>query len=433
MVGPLGRLRDLGRWPVSRRVRAFVLAAATLVGAPGDARADKAPPPPPSAEPPAAAGVAAPSSAPAPALAPTVPAGDVTVDLYTIGRGPQLFERYGHSLLCVRAASGAADDGAAACVDYGVAEGHDAVDLAWSTLRGRPVFVPVVVGERVALDFFRSEGRSVERQALPLAPTEARALADRLDRDVRERRGYAYHPPTANCATHPRDVIDEATGGKLRAGFDGLGQTTFRQHLEEGLSGRPLALAASTFVCDASSDRPPTPWEAMFLPFALRDGVAARLGVPPTTVAETLNYELPTSPSVGRALYLVLAVALLAVARRAGGARGRLAKAAVGLPLGALALFVDALGLLSVWPETSHTWALVLFWPTDLALPWLEGRALRGYATLRAAVAAFVLAAEVLGVTQQAILPLAILVLLPMLGLRKGAPREPVSSAVLAT
>ncbi|RYZ64558.1 MAG: hypothetical protein EOP08_08740 [Proteobacteria bacterium] len=89
----------------------------------------------------------------------------------------------------------------------------------------------------------------------------------------------------------------------------------------------------------------------------------------------------------------------------------------VALALGVPALLLDLLALVSVWPEFSHNWVLLLLWPTDLALPWLRERALLGYVKARIAVAAVLAAAELVGLVHQPILPVALFAALPMLGM----------------
>jgi hypothetical protein len=152
------------------------------------------------------------------ALAREARADDLAVDLYTIGPGNYLYARYGHSLLCSRPATVSASVEKGRCFDYGVADREDAFHVFWSAVRNQPSFVPIVVDEAVVLKFFRDQGRTIERQRLPLSPTDAARLVARMDDDVREKRAYAYHAYRANCSTQIRDRIDDASGEKLRPG-----------------------------------------------------------------------------------------------------------------------------------------------------------------------------------------------------------------------
>ncbi len=362
------------------------------------------------------------------------------VVLYTIGQGTPLFERYGHTLLCVQDTdSTAAESGT--CTDFGVSNATGVADLAWGTLRGRPMFVATAVPERIALDTFRGEGRSIDRQMLPLEPAAADELAHTLQQRVETGWSYAYHPRLSNCASHPRDLIEAASNGSLRREAEAHPRepnpdlARYRDQFEAGLSGHLGELVIAELVAGTPAEAKPNAWETMYQPDQLRDGVATYLGAPVESVAARVDHPLPTSPSIGRGVLFVLAVVLYAIGVRMHRLHG--ARFGIGLALGLPALVLDALAAVSVWPELSHNWVLALLWPTDLALPWLRGRALLAYAKIRIAVAALIAVGELAGVVAQPILPVAALAALPMIGILiahgKHAPAAARPAAALAS
>src|SRR5436190_7538324 len=81
------------------------------------------------------------------------------VDLYTIGYAPNFYSRFGHSIFCVRDKGTDAALEKGVCYDYGVADREDFVHVFWSSVRGDATFVAIAVEEKVALDFFRAQGR----------------------------------------------------------------------------------------------------------------------------------------------------------------------------------------------------------------------------------------------------------------------------------
>lgn len=345
-------------------------------------------------------------------------ASEVAVDLYTIGQGSYLYASYGHSVLCVRDVEDSPAARTGRCYDYGIADRQDALSILWESVRARAIFTPVEVTEEVMIRSFAEQGRAIERQRLPLSAEEARALSDRLAREVATRYAYAYHPYYANCATQLRDRIDEATAGRLRPGRAVVEKAPFRERMEEGLSGRLFELTGLALLMGTPNERVPSPWEAMYLPGALRDGVAERFGAPAERIEERQAVILPTSPAIGRIAVFSFALLLFAVVRL-GARRGRL-RLAIGAAFGVLGLLGVALEVVAavvVWPEFSRNWALALLWPTDLAMPWLDRRWLSRYAQARVAVAVLVAAGEIVGVVGQPVLHLAALVALPMLGL----------------
>lgn len=350
--------------------------------------------------------------------------------LYTIGPGSYLFSRYGHSLICVDAR----------CYDYGVPDRDEAVHMTWASIRGQAIFVPVAIDESFALEVFRSQGRSIDKQRLPIGDAEVKKLKDLLERDVREKRAYAYHPYFANCTTAVRDRLDEALGGRLRQNRQNPVAARFRDLSEEGLSGRLGELTLLAFLLGDPAERKPTGWEVMFLPDALRDGVTEQLRVVPERLEETKAVILPTSRAIGRAALVILAVILVAVvgwgAKRLEKGDARRARIALGIAsavLGGMALVAELVALLVVWPEFRHNWALVALLPTDLAMPWLSRRHLAIYARARAALAGGLFVLELAGVVAAPIIPVCVLVALPMLSIGSLAKAMAVASGQRAT
>lgn len=361
------------------------------------------------------------------------------VVLYTIGQGTPLFERYGHTLLCAQDDAAPAESGT--CTDFGVSNATGVADLAWGTLRGHAMFVATAVPEKVALDTFRGEGRSIDRQVLPLAPAEAENLASTLQQRVETGWSYAYHPRLSNCASHPRDLVGLASNGKLRLEAEAHPREVhpdlarYRDQFEAGLSGHLGELVIAELVAGTPAEPVPNAWDTMYQPDQLRDGVAAYLGAPVESVAVRVDHPLPTSPSIGRGAILLLAVGLYALGARMH--RLQFARFVIGLALGLPALALEVLAAVSVWPEFSHNWVLALLWPTDLALPWLREGALLTYARVRIGVAALVVVGELVGLVAQPILPVAALAALPMIGIliahKKRLPAATQPAAALAS
>jgi hypothetical protein len=351
------------------------------------------------------------------------------IELYTIGTGSDLFSAWGHSLLCV-----AQPSGQTLCYDFGVPVVASAGEMVWGSLRGRALFGPVAVDLERVLAAFRAEERDVWRQALPLAPAEARALAGSLERAVAAGERYAYHPYHANCTTELRDRIDAATRGALGRGADRPDGGPLRAISEAGLTGRVVPLAVVALLVGAPADRATSGWDRMLVPAGLRDAVRERFGAEPERLHARGGIVLPTSPAVGRgalALLGVLVAALVALGRRRGARSGARARALVGLALGLVGLLVHASALVGVYPELGRNWALLLFLPTDVALgalrrPWLDR-----YVVARLAVAVALVAASAAGLVRQPIALVGCLAALPLAAVwrdlvaRRAAPAAP--------
>lgn len=345
-----------------------------------------------------------------------------TIDLYTVGAGDYFYARFGHTILCVRPGGSDIAKLEASCYDYGVPSRQEFLSIGWGAVRNHVDFVPVVVPEQTVVGFFKDQGRSVERQHIPLMPDEAAALAKRLQDAVDHKVGYAYHPYWRNCTTALRDHLDAATKGRLHPGPFTPAPGKFREIFEEGLSGRLVELTLMALVLGSpENNRTPTGWESMFLPMNLRDGVRDRLGAPIEKLAERQAVILPTSRAIGRVVLFFLAFALF-VSIRISLRRKRLQAGLwiTGLTLGSLGLFIAVVSALVAWPEIKNNWALLLLVPTDFALPFLMKKSkklLVTYARVRIGIALLLAVLEFASVIAQPVLPLVALVLFPFVGL----------------
>lgn len=344
------------------------------------------------------------------------------VDLLTVGEGNELFARYGHSVLCVREG----ETKTPRCFDYGVPTGKSETAVAWNAVRGIASFVPVDIEEPQVLAYFKDQGRSIDRQRLPLSDEEATKLVALLDRDVQEKKAYAYHPYYANCTTMIRDRIDEATNGKLKPGRSVPVAVRFRELAEEGHTGHAGELLLMAITLGAPNERVPNAWEAMFLPRILEEAVTERFGVAPEHVAERLWTNLPASRAAGRVFLFVIAFALVFAVRLAGWkGRARAGRAVVGVVLGALGTVTWTAAAFVTWPEVQKNWALAVLLPFDFAIGFLAPRQLAFYAKVRVVTAVVFAALELSGVIAQPMLPVAALVFMPLVALLRERHRAP--------
>ena len=190
-------------------------------------------------------------------LAALASGGEPRVELYTMGPGDPLFERFGHAALCVVHDSAPAH---ARCYNYGTPDFDTPPhQLGWRFLRGGAVFwVSVWDRDQMLRAYVRSD-RSIWRQQLGLEPAQLRRLVRRLGHDARaENRRYTYHHFRDNCATRVRDLIDEAAQGALaRSGGEPI-TLSYRDLGRSRLRDMTALLLASDLVVGREADRHPT-------------------------------------------------------------------------------------------------------------------------------------------------------------------------------
>jgi hypothetical protein len=350
------------------------------------------------------------------------------VDLYTFEVGPLIFEKFGHSALCLSYRSPEREP---LCFNYGVTNFRDGAKLIWGFLRTQQKFWVEPEPLRLMKRFYGEpqspscprcygEDRTIWKQTLPLTREQARALEAKLLSDIKEENRYYYYDHFFdNCATRLRDMVDWSMGGVVKQKASGYYPLTFRELGARGLTeiGRPLGF--TDYFVGRTLDRYPTMWEAMFLPEVLRAELAARHGVEPVLIYQRKGPPFPTSGPFGRDLTTLVAL-LFALPLLIARWRRRFERVALGwalVPLVFFGIMTWAVAIISTIPGLRWNEALFLFTPTDLAIPWLGERRRRIYTRVRLAIVVLVSLLAAVGIFKQplwvpiltAFMPLAIL------------------------
>ncbi|MEO7110053.1 MAG: DUF4105 domain-containing protein, partial [Polyangiaceae bacterium] len=364
-------------------------------------------------------------------LSATNASADTQIDLYSVGPGNDIFSKFGHSALCVTNTT--FPNGR--CYDFGVTDASDPLSMVWGTIRKEPMFVAISVELDVLVKTFSEQERSIFKQTLPFDTAHADAFAAELESAVNDHARYAYNPAFDNCTTEIRDRLDVAFDGKLRAPGPPTpsSEITYRQIVEAPFSGRILELMVLALAVGTPADRAPTSYEAMFLPYDLRDAVEARLGSKPEQIYKRdRGIELRTSTAVGRGTIVMIGLFLSAFVwagfrpRADREKRARRTVRIVGCVLGVVAIAVDLLVLLVTFYWVRSNWVLILFLPTDIALGWLSPKRRETYILIRLAVLASFGVLSLLHIVAQPLFAVALLAVFPLAAIyraeRKSAP-----------
>jgi hypothetical protein len=298
------------------------------------------------------------------------------VELYTMGRGGFLVEKFGHAALCLRYRGWRDRD---VCYNYGVTDFTRPISLGWGFLRGRANFWVSTIDPGAMLAYYR-------RQVLPLSQEQALLVEAKLAHDeLPENRHYTYHHFYDNCTTRVRDIVDRATGGALSKGSDKIVGPSFREYGRRGFAEQTWLLVVSDFILGRAGDVQPTLWEAMFLPRILRAEVEKRLGLHPQPIYSRRGRPFSDGGSSGRGWIVLFAVLLALPATITIGLR-RQQRVGIGfsmVPLGLLGLAIWGLAIISSLAELRYNEALLVFIPLDLALPFVSVQRRLRYARAR--------------------------------------------------
>jgi len=326
------------------------------------------------------------------------------IDLITIEIGPVIFEKFGHAALCLRYHDELAHP--TKCFNYGVTNFGGGLGLVWGFLRSKQDFWVEVEPESELVRFYGSpmrggEDRTIWRQTLPLTAAQARAIEAKLWQDTDLH--YIYDHFFDNCTTRLRDVIDQVTDGKLRAGTDADYPLTFREIGMRGLAQFPPIIAIGDFTVGRTLDRKPTIWEAMFLPDVLRDEVTKKFGVQPVAIWKRHAPPFPESGPTDRGWALLIGLAFFVPLGAAIAAR-RLVRPALAIavvPLTLMGLLIWTVSFVSAIPGLRWNEAFFLFVPFDFLLVVWTGARRRRYAEIRAGMVVWVSLLRAVGLFRQ--------------------------------
>lgn len=324
------------------------------------------------------------------------------IELVTMGVGARIWERHGHIVLCVRYPDARRD----ACYNYGIGDFARPVQMGWGFFRGTNSFWAGADTPADMLYIYRYTDRTIWAQALPLTQPQKQQVIAKLQDDVREEnKYYSYDHFWDNCTTRVRDILDEATGGQLRAlGPEGAPDTrTFRALARQGFYGMRLPLLITDLAMGRSTDRVPTFYERMFLPDYMRAAAKQLWGAEPRVIYQRRGPpELADGPSGRGWLALVLlALGLPTVLAHAAGRLRRTALVLTLLPQGLLGLAFWALAIVSPLSYVRYNESCLVFLPLDLLMVVLAPARARQYARVRVGMLALVAALLAVGVLKQ--------------------------------
>lgn len=118
--------------------------------------------------------------------------------------------------------------------------------------------------------------RDIRLDELELSPGQAQDLARALGENVLpENRVYLYHHYRDNCSTRPRDLIDGAVGGQLKAATSAPARMTLRAHTRRYSRVEPAISVVLDFLQNDELDQPITQQAEAYLPDELERQVQA--------------------------------------------------------------------------------------------------------------------------------------------------------------
>lgn len=310
---------------------------------------------------------------------------DIAVSLVTFSPGDTLTEWWGHTALVV-------EDrrlNHARLYNFGMFSFGEG--FVHRFVQGRLEFWVADDSVGGTFGLYKYLNRDVRIQELNLLPDQAMQIAKALGTHVLpQNRTYLYHHYNDNCSTRPRDIIDAAIGGQLKAATNVPARMSLRQHtMRYSMVNPPMSLVLD-YLQNDELDGPITQQQEAYLPDELERQVQALVVTRPDgTKVPLVKRQWNWFTAVGRTpppetapnwipwlLLLGLGVAgvghALGWAARNGKTFPRvllgLVHVVLGLGLGAFGLFLFIVGLFTNHTVAHHNENLFLVNPITFAL-----------------------------------------------------------------
>ncbi len=368
--------------------------------------------------------------------------------LLTIDVGDHVWDNFGHTALRVVDQESGTD----ITFNWGLFDSSvGLLRFGWNFMSGVMDYRLGVSPTEWEFGRYQREQRTVWQDRLVLEPEQKERLYQRLSWNLRDQNiVYAYDYFFDNCTTRVRDYIDEALGGEVYGNSRVNVPQTFRDEVQAHYASLPPIALSLDVLMNSRIDQRMTQWQQMFLPLSLRDQLQGMdLLDEPQVIMEFATPPERFSGHHASGLLLIPVLLLFLMVRRVSissfGSEPGYVLAAPGLSyrlLGAITLLVALCSgiwglimvfgwLFSAHADLHHNLNLLLFWPTDLlaipvALRWLlVGKPVRTspgrqsfysfYLVLHILAALAYLVISLFSLTEQALGPLTLYVLPPLL------------------
>jgi len=194
------------------------------------------------------------------------------ISLMTVGLGDNLYSRYGHTMLRVEDPSNNLDY----MVNWGIFDFSDPMFIP-KFFRGILIYQMGFSGSVATINYYRNvEKRSVIEDELALTEKQKKHLMEKIIWNAQpENYKYPYQYFRNNCATIPRDYLDELAGGAFKRQFENIKtEYSYRDYVRKNLAINPFVAWGLDVIFNGDSDHKITAWQEMFYPLKLREYLA---------------------------------------------------------------------------------------------------------------------------------------------------------------
>lgn len=315
----------------------------------------------------------------------------IQISLLTCAPGEELYALFGHTAIRYKDSRLGID----AVFNYGMFSFNTPNFMLRFALGQTDYELGVSSYERFASEY-EYYGRSVWQQPLNLTQEEKQTLIALLETNSRpENRIYRYNFFYDNCATRPRDIIEECINGEVIYEADSTqrnNRQTFRSIVHQYTNKHPWAQFGIDLCIGSEADRPISDRQMMFAPSYLMNffstaqiiaqgksrslvtGIEKMVDCEKYSVAQSLEEEqttnLPTPLQAALMLFILTAGATIYGLKKQKGLWG--IDLVIFTAAGAAGCVLAFLALFSEHPAVSANYLLLVFHPAQLlCLPFI--------------------------------------------------------------
>lgn len=198
---------------------------------------------------------------------------DVKVSWITVGLGPQIHSRYGHSFLKFELTT----TSRSWLYNWGMFSFENPLFPLKFFLGDRQYWVESMDLRQIMIIYQRHEDRNVWEQEITLTDKQKKLLIHGVNDALKpENRFFQYEHFTANCATIPRDILNATLGGYIYrqlstqpAGVD------YRFYVTEHMAKFPPLSFLLDLTMNSLLDTPLSKWQESFYPVKLSEHLSA--------------------------------------------------------------------------------------------------------------------------------------------------------------
>lgn len=306
----------------------------------------------------------------------------VRLSLLTCAPGEEIYSLFGHTAIRYEDTSRNID----VVFNYGLFSFNTPNFILRFALGETDYQLGAIDYERFAAEY-ENDNRNIWQQELNLSPKEKDKLIYLLEENYQpQNRIYRYNFFYDNCATRPRDKIEESINGKVIYPSSPADQSrTYREIVHEFTQNHPWSRFGIDLCLGSEADRPITRRQMMFAPFYLKDffenaqikengNSRALISKSETLVDCPINKTsqtwIPTPFQSSLLLFMVVVSFTIYGIKRRKGLWGL--DLALFLSAGIAGCILTFLALFSQHPTVGSNFLLIIFHPIHLiALPFI--------------------------------------------------------------